>query len=72
MHRCYGKQLVDCIEVNWDASSEDSHVKNLGEARHKAKEIRSGHQLPRPVMLDKVYEKTSSMMVEHMRFIKVN
>jgi hypothetical protein len=72
MHRSYGKQLVDCIEVDWDACSEDEHVKSLGETRHKAREIRAGHQLPRPTMLDKKYEKTSSMMVEHKRFIKVN
>lgn len=71
IHRAYGREPVTCLKVEWDVCSEDEHVKWLGERRHKAKEEKAGHSLPRPVFLDKEYRKTSSMMIEHKRFIKV-
>jgi hypothetical protein len=71
MHSSYGKQDVTCLKVEWDACSEKEHVKLLMERRQKAKEEKVGHPLPRPAVMDALYRKTSSIMVEHKRFIRV-
>lgn len=70
-HRSYGREEVPFIEVEWDASSEVEHVRSMGETTLKRKEEQAGHPLPRPVYLDREYKKTSSMMVQHKRVIRL-